>query len=515
MPVSKTFFSVPPVNDSGTATNGNTLTGGFSANKGNQFVKFQLSAQERMLDTSDMFLTFQIVYVDSTGKPIQMPAAQPTASYSDNNGATLQKTGNLNIDNWTGAQNAIKRIFVQSKKSAISISEHRNYPAYVGIRNANKFSTEEYIESPLTRYDAGGSKAGFLNRHSVMMSNATNATGGDTTNISNITDEQYGKFCSFRLNTALLNNTQPLHLGNNYLGGLLVNLELNNENGYFYQRFQDLGTGQTDAPITGSYYIIKNMRLQGRLLVPTPQEVASYQPEMILDDRLNLINDVQSSVNSSKYTPQVSACKSFVNLFLDDDQQNNIAQNQGTFRLPLGLRSYQQNKNNIRNPQDYVIEVVPNLLTTTSAAPGQTATYAVADLDHKAAGEGSAEVRALFQRSLLDGRLADKTSCTLELTNQSLKEDYAPVRAGGGDQNNGYGLNVHSEGVGVGLDLTQGMGNVSNFFQRDYDLITRSGVNSGSTLLPEGRRSKPEVIESYIRNKSLFNTQTLQKSFVI
>ena len=59
MPVSKTFFSVPPVNDSSTQLNGNALTGGFSANKGNQFVKFALSAQDRMLDTSDMFLTFR------------------------------------------------------------------------------------------------------------------------------------------------------------------------------------------------------------------------------------------------------------------------------------------------------------------------------------------------------------------------------------------------------------------------------------------------------------------------
>ena len=226
MPISKTFFSVPPINDSSTQTNGNTLKSGFSANKGNQFVKFQLSAQERMLDTSDMFLTFQIVYVDSAGTPIKMAAASTTASYSANNGADLAKTSNLNIGNWAGAQNAIKRIFVQSKKSAISISEHRNYPAYVGIRNANSISSEEYIQSPLTRYGAGGSKAGFTNRHSVMMSNATNAASTDLPNISNINDEQYGQFCSFKLNTALLNNTKPLHLGNDYLGGLLVNLEL-------------------------------------------------------------------------------------------------------------------------------------------------------------------------------------------------------------------------------------------------------------------------------------------------
>lgn len=512
MPVSKTFFSVPPVNDSSTQLNGNALTGGFSANKGNQFVKFALSAQDRMLDTSDMFITFQIVYVDSNGTPIRAPDGTTRANYSANNGVDLQKISNLNIGNWGGAQNAVKRIFVQSRKSAISISEHRNYPAYTDVRNANTFSTKEYIDTPLTRYGAGGDKAGFLNRHSVCMSNASNVTGGETPNITNINDEQYGKFCSFRLNTALLNNTQPLHLGKDYLGGLLVNIELNNENGFFYQRFADLGTNQATAPITGSYYIIKNMRLQGRLLVPTPDELAAYQPDMVLNDRINLINDVQSSVNSSKYTPMVSAAKSFVNLFLDDDQQNNIKLNQGTYRLPLGLRSYQQNKNNVRNPQDFVIEVTPNLLTTTSAAPGVTDTFSASEVRPHAAAEGSAEVLANFQRSILDGHISDKTSCTLANTNKSIQEDYSATR-GGGTQNNGYGLNVHSEGAGVGIDFTNGMENTSNFNGADYDLILRSGVNSGSTLLPAERTSKPEVIESYVRAKSMFNTQTLVKQF--
>jgi hypothetical protein len=46
-----------------------------------------------------------------------------------------------------------------------------------------------------------------------------------------------------------------------------------------------------------------------------------------------------------------------------------------------------------------------------------------------------------------------------------------------------------------------------------HDLILRSGVNSGSALLPAERTSKPEVIESYVRAKSMFNTQTLVKQF--
>jgi hypothetical protein len=515
MPVQKVHFSVPPINEASTQLNANALSGGFAANKGTQTIKFALSAQDRLLDTSDMYLSFQIVYVDSNGTPIKIPAG-PTAKadYSTGNGTGLTKLANLNIGNWSGVQNAIRRVTVQSKKSSVELSNHRNYPMYVSARNAHVFSNEEYIESPLTRYGAGGDRAGDLNRHTVTMSNATNASGGDFTNISNINDEQYGQFCSFRIDTALLNNSMPLHLGNDYLGGILVNLELNNNNGFFYQRFQDIGTNQVNAGVTGSYYILKNMRLQGRLSVPTPDELKAYQPQMILADRNSLRNDVQSSVNSMKYTPNTAMTKSFVNLFLDNDQKNDIQQNQSNFRVPLGIRSYQQNKNNTRSPQDFVIECVPNLQDKNSAAPNNAITFSAANVTPKIAAQGDAEIRANFQRSLLDGRLADKCSTSLSVSNASLTSDYELTRASGGQsQNNGVLNNVNADAQGIGLDYTNAMGNASNFVQRDYDLVIRSGVASGNTDLPESRRSKPEAAETYVRNSSAFNTQTLQKSF--
>ncbi len=516
MPIQKVNFSIPPINDSSTSLSGTSLTGGFSANKGNQYIKFAISAQERMIDTSDLFLSARIVYVDSAGVPIKIPAATTKADMGAGNGAGLMAVSNLNLDNWSGAQSAVKRIFVQSKKSAISISEHRNYPMYVGARNGLIFSDADYLDTPLTRYDAGGSKAGDLNRHAVMMSNATNATGGDMTNIANINDEHYGKPVSFRLDTALLNNPKPLHLGNEYLGGLLVNLELANENGFFYQRFQDIGTGQPNAGVTGSYYILKDVRLQGRFLVPTPDELKAYNANFLLNDRINLINDVQSSINDSKFTPQTSATRGFVNLFLDDSQENNIQQNESNFRNPLGLRSYQQNRQNVRNPQDFVIEVLPNLMDKNSAAPGNTVTYSASQVTDKVAVQGDSEVRANFQRSILNGRLSDKTSATLALTNESLNNDYEATRATGGQANTeGVLNNTKADCLGVGIDYTNGMGNFTNFLNRDYDLITRSGVNAGNTDLPESRRNKPELQETYVRSLSEFNAKTLQKTFAL
>ena len=257
------------------------------------------------------------------------------------------------------------------------------------------------------------------------------------------------------------------------------------------------------------------MRLTGRFSVPTPRDLQEYAPQMVLPDSIELQNTIQSSVNSSKYTPQVASVKSFVNLFLDQSQENNIKENQSNFRPPLGIRSYQQNKQNVRSPQDFVIDVVPNLQDTTSDAPANAITYSAVNVTDKVAVQGDAEVRANFQRSLLNGRLADKTSASLALSNRQLANEYEATRASGGQANTeGVLKNVDADCVGLGIDYTNGMGNSSNFFQRDYDLIVRSGVASGSTNLPESRRSVAETQETYVRNNSSFNTQTLQLSYV-
>jgi hypothetical protein len=253
--------------------------------------------------------------------------------------------------------------------------------------------------------------------------------------------------------------------------------------------------------------MLKNVRLQGRFLVPTPQDLEAYQPEMLMNDRINLVNDVQSSTNSSKYTPNLSAVRGFVNLFLDQDQENNIKKSQSRFRVPVGLREYTQNKDNIRAPEDFVIEVSPNLLTKT-AQNGKTGAISAQNYIQKIAGQGDAEVRNRFQRAVLDGELADKTSATLTLSNKALDSDYET----GGDADNGIGNQTQADLMGIGLDYTHHFGNTSAFRNQDYDLIIRSGVNSGDAVLPASRNSAPELQESYVKNVAAFNVQTLTKT---
>ena len=513
MPVSKVYFSIPPLNDQSVASAADVLSGGFSNVKGNANIKFQISAQDRLLDTSDMYLTGRILHVTSTGAPLTCKAAAATtlAEFNANNGASLQAYTNQNISNWGGVQNMVKRVFVQSKKTSVSISEHRNYPMFVNTREAWTNSKDGYLTSPLIRADAAGTHANLINRHSSLMDNQVTGVAGGTQqqmkNISSQADPQYGKPFSFKLDTALLNNSKPIHLGNSELGGLLINLELNQEGQFYYNRFQDQSNG-ADLNVDGSYFIIKDLRLTGRLLVPTPQDLQDYNPNMLLSDRFNLINDVNSSTNSAKYTPNAAAVRGIVNLYLDQDQENNRAQNGSNFRIPLGLQSYTQQKNNVRQPQDFVVEVEPSQLSKTNK---DGTAISAQNVLPRVGMVGDAEVRNLFQRSVLNGALASKCSVGLKEQEESIEAQYDATR-GATAATDGCGNNCRANAMGIGLDYTFGMGGTSDFRMRDYDQIVKSGVNSGDAVLPASRASKPEIIQSYIRNIAGFNTETLVKT---
>lgn len=512
MPSQKVYFSIPPLNDQSVSSAANAVSGGFSTKNGNANIKFAIGSQDRLLDTSDMYLTGQIIHVKSDGTPLTMKAAAAAskADYSASNGANLQAVSNQNVSNFAGVSTMVKKIFIQSKKTSVNISEHRNYPMYNEVRHAWTNNKADYRISPLIRTGAGGVDAGVLNRHTCLMDNATTGASGQLATISGQEDPNYGHFFSFKLNTALLNNAQPIHLGQSYLGGLLVNIELNNENGFYNNRFADMGTNQTDADVlAGSYYVIKNLKLNGRFLVPTPQDLQSYNPNFVLADRFNLINDVNSSVNSSKYTPNVNAVRAIANMFLDQTQENNRSDNQGNFRVPLGLAEYQQNKNNVRQPQDFVVEVVPNLLTKTKHSGAGS--ISAADYGNKAAAEGDAEVRNQWQRSVLNGELAGKTICGIEMLKKSLDADYET--RGAISQNDGVRDLTEVNAMGVGLDYSHNMGMTSNYSgSADYDIILKSGVASGDAVLPTARRDVAELQQTYVRNVAAFNSQTLVKS---
>lgn len=509
MPTQRVFFNIPPLNDQSTSSTAKVVSGGFSTVAGNENIRFAIGSQDRLLPTDDLYLSGQILHVDSTGTPISVDTAGGInkAHYSLNNTADLTKFANQNISNWGGIQTMVKKIFLQSKKTAINISEHRNYPMYVSARNAWTNNKADYLVSPMIRYSAGGVDAGNTNRHTIFQDNATTGSSGQMNVLTGVNDPAFGHAFSFKLDTALLNNNQPLHLGSDYTGGLIINLELNNANGFYSNRFKEMGTNQAGATPDGSYYIVKNLRLNGRLLVPTPQDLQNYNPNFMLNDRFNLINQINSSTNASKYTPNVSSVRSMVNMFVDNDELNTRSGNQTSFKLPVGTQEYQQNKNNIRQPQDFVVEVVPNLLTKTKRSGAGAVNASL--VGNKASMEGDAEVRNLWQRALLNGDLAGKTVCSLEVLKEQLDADYDTA----GDADNGQVNLTKANSMGIGLDYTHHAGLVSNYSgSADYDLILKSGVQTGDAVLPASRRSVEETQETYVKNISVFNSQTLVKN---
>tara|TARA_R110000868_G_scaffold87498_2_gene244725 strand:+ start:10370 stop:11887 length:1518 start_codon:yes stop_codon:yes gene_type:complete len=504
MPIAKVNFSIPPLNDSNTTTNSGTtpasLTGGFTNTKGNPTVKFSIPAQDRLLNPTQMFLTGQVVHFDAA-----------SGTYSDNdgldgvNGAIISKAGNLQIPTWNGLQSLIQKVMIQSKKSPVELMNVNNYGLYNSIRTGNSNNEKDYLCSPLSRYCAAGANAKVINRHSVLVADATDTGGGTMTNLDNFNDEQFGIPFSFRIDTGLMNSGLPLHLGESRLGGLLLTLHLANENGFYCRAFRDVVTVVNS--VDGSFYRIKNLRLEGRYEIPTPQEASSY-PEMIpIQERANLINDVTSSVNATTYTPQLSMVKSFINLFLDQNQENNIQQSQSNFRVPLGLQDYTQNKNSIRTPEDYVLEAVPSLNILAAGI-----VYNNSDLALPIYGQGLAEVRNRFQRAVLDGELAGHTSATIKVTSDELEEQYATGAAG----NVGVGRNAVCDLMGVGLDFSHSMSQTQNFQNQDYTLRLKSGVDTSSAKFPAHRSGATgngfALQNTFVRNLAVFNTQSLVKS---
>ncbi len=511
MVVGLTHFSLPPINENQTSISGTKLVGGASFNKGHPHVKFSVPAQDRLLQTSEMYLTGQIVVMNSDGTTLQLPAA----NLENNNGVNLTKQANLNWSNWGGISNVIERVFVQSKKSSVELMTHNNYSMYQNLRAGYANNERDFLVSPLTRMAASGVNGGNTNRRQVCMPNATNTAGGAFGNLDNFNSPDFGQFFSFKLDTSLLNNSDPLHLGESHLGGLLITIELKNDNGFYFQRFANLGDNQAAASIDGQYYILKNLRLEGRYIIPDAGD--QHSGTVPLAERINLINDVNSSHSANTYTPQLNQVKAFVNEYLDDDQQNNIAQNQDSYRLPLGLKSYTQQKNSVRQPEDFVVNLEPNALTNStpenqSASNTDTLGVSQIDLEHKVAYQGDAELRSRFQRALLDGRQAAHSSATLQLTEASLESDFSVF----GDANNGFYNQTTPDLLGVGLDYTMGLGMTSNFMNQDYTIVLDSGVNSGASgigaKLPANRREKAELQQTFVRNAASLDCVNLVKS---
>ena len=504
MPIMKKHFSLSPLNDVPVVMSGTSITGGFSHKDGFPTIRFSIPAQSNLLETTSLKLVGQLLIkkADNTALNDQVVAGAASTT-ALNNGATMEAATAINIPNWGGMKNCIDKVILQSKKTQIELTSAINYAQFESLGEVYSNNKDDYKIVPLNRSLNSGSNSEFTNRRMLRSAPAGNA-------IASLGDKHIGQFFSIRLNLDLLNNV-PLNLAPEFLGGCLITIHLAPDSNVLCNRHRSVSVAdQANAKAAeGSNYVFKNLKLEGRYLVPDQQDLADQPENVMLSSRLNLINDVQSNINSNSYTPQLSLVKSVVNLYQDQDQPNNFSKNMNNFRQPVGSKAYQQAKNGLRFPYDYKTEVKPNWESSTDV--GNIA-IDPRTLQFPTLSVGDAEVRKQFERAVLGGVEPYHSSADFEVQNASLVEDYAAAAAG----TDGVGNNMRPNCVGIGADYTFNMGGIQNYQNQDYNLQLESGVNTGNVALPASRNGvaqpNPHLQQTFIKHMSPFNLKTLVKT---
>lgn len=483
MPLSKMNFMIKPSN--------NPMEG-FSHSKGTPVVQISIPAQNLLLETSSLHLTGRIQLNDKTGTLITVDGATSAVSTDDDGTEQMPTPVSLNLSNFGGVHNCIDKIVVKSKKSSVELVNDSNYGQFTATRECFSFNKEDYLRTPLTRSLSSGNNCDLVNRRLI----STYSSG------ANPRDRQGQEF-SLKLNIPFL-GTQPIHLGPDFCGGLVMTLYLSPDSNVFFNRFRNnlFNDGVNDN--TGSYYVLTDLMLCGRYLVPSEQDLKAYNPNIQYNGKVNLINDVVSSVNSNGYTPQVQFAKSIINQFQRGDAINNYSINANNFPQLVGLEKVVQSKNGMRFPYQFAVNVTPNARSLRSDGT-QVEPQA---LQFKSLGMGDTEVRLQHMRAVLNGLEPYHSSCSLAETEDEVAQEYAPVL-----EAEDYGNNCFVDITGIGADYSMNLGLTQNFVNQDYALETTSGVNTGRDNLPAETNDMSMLQQTFIKDVEVVNTQTLVKVF--
>jgi hypothetical protein len=480
MPLSKKNFMIKPSNNT---------TDGFSHSKGNPVIQISIPAQDLLLETSSLHLTGRVLEYNKAGELISLDGADVDISTADDGTEAMEAPVSLNLSNFGGVHNCIDKIVIKSKKSSVELVNDSNYGQFTATRECYSFNKEDYLRIPLTRSLSSGNNCDLVNRRLV---NTYSPDGR----------ERQGQEFSLKLNIPFL-GTQPIHLGQEFCGGLVMTLYLSPDSNVFFNRFRNslFNGGINDN--TGSYYILKDLMLCGRYLVPSPQDLKAYNPEITYGGKVNLINDVVSSVNSNGYTPQVQFAKSIINQFQRGDAINNYSINSNNFPQLVGLEKVVQSKNGMRFPYQYAVNVTPNARSLRTDGTQVTPEA----LQFKSLGMGDTEVRLQHMRAVLNGNEPYHSSSSLAETEDEVAQEYAPAL------NTDYGNNCFVDITGIGADYSMNLGLTQNFVNQDYALETTSGVNTGRDNLPDETSSMSMLQQTFIKDVEVVNTKTLVKVF--
>ena len=479
MPLRKINFSLPAIN---------ATDSGFSPRAGFPTIKFSIPSQDVLLETLSLRLVGRF----------QVKSDATTASDSSDNtmsnlgkgpgDADIQPASKVTMAPFGGVKTLIDKVVIQSKKVAKELTSDVNYSQYVALREA-RFGVDSDFRNSLP------SRSMSLGRNAVEAQ--CRAMISVPSAVESLDKNRGQEFC-IRLDIPMLQG-KLLHLGDDFLGGLMITLHLAPESAFF-ATLQD-GMVSTPADSIDTYrYTLQDLHLTGRYQVPDASDLKGFDPMIRMDSQLNLVSDIHSSVNSSTLTPQVQAVKGIVNLFLLQSQTNSLTQSQFNYRQVPGLREQVQAKNNVRTPLTFPVRSSPSFQSPSAQAIG--------DLVYPSLQTRQAENRLQFERALNDGYLPAHTSSGMALTEEATK---SVVEASGGGAGATASRNTKVDSIGVGVDYTFGVGLVQSYINQDYALTLDSGIQTGSSKLPSGVRSSPLLQQSFVRNNAFLNTQTLVK----
>ena len=497
MPVAKKAFSIAPTNESKVRQTGaNTIEGGFSFKQGQNTVRFSVPTSDRLLDVKSLHLTGQIILKTSNDNNYNNARG---GNIDDDNGANLQRYTSANMPNFGGVHNCIEKVVIQSKKSNVELANINQYGLYASLKEAWTNNESDYVWGVLPNQGlAQGPAASSTNRLINLSANTTQA-------VLPIGSKHVGQHFSLKLDVDML-KSQNLHLGGSQLNGLLITLHLAPDSAVLSQRFKTIGANQTDASITNVMYVLKNLKLEGKYLIPTPQDLAAYQSKMLLNSRLNLVNDVHSDNSSKSYTPQLNNVKAIVNFFQDEDQTNNLSVQQNNCRLPQGIKEQEQGKDNVRTPLSYPVKFQPN---PSSRLLSGTGALVVANLRDKSnIVDADIENRKQFEKAFL-GKETKRCIATLKYLGQHQDDEYADLTP---DANNGKGFNLRPDIRGVGVDYKFGLNNTVPYQNSDYSLNIKSLINTADSNVPTVRNEKSSTVNSFVEHLAVLSTNTLVRT---
>jgi len=516
MPIEKNYFSISPLNDNPLQSAGaNGVEGGFSFKESNPIVKFSLPAIEKLLEVNSLVLSGQFFIKDSSTNEGFGRETNYT-NINNDNGANMTPETAINIPNHGGVHNVIDKVVIQTKKTNTELVNIHNYSSYASLREAYTNNDEDYLWGVApNRSLALGAHANHQNRLMNIVADKTK----QELKINN--NKEIGVHFSIKLDIDMLQSGN-IHLGSAYTNGLLLTLHLAPDSAVLHNRFRDsVIASQVGADTRNKMYCLRNLKLEGRYVIPTPQELSAYPPNLMMNSQINLLNDLHADEDNNTYTPQLNSVKAMCNLYLDKDQTNNLNYQQNNFRFPVGMKKIEHKKDNLRFPFTFPLKAQPNFESSVELGTGAINMSQMTQYENNL---GDIELRKHFERALLGGKEAVKSSATLQRSQLNQQADYedratnyrGTGSAGGGTaaiaNTDGVGSQMFPELLGLGVDYTYGIGNSMAYVNRDYSNTVFSGVNAGNTSLPVDRRNKSELVQSFVKYNSVLNLKTLVKT---